>query len=237
MSHSFSKDYFTAKFAASGLDNFSYELLSVPKIEHISDILRQDFFGLNVTKPYKSAVMQYLNQIDTDAFAIGAVNTLVRTDRFSWKGFNTDYIGFEQSLLTWVSIYDLPKKALILGSGGASKAVNHVLSGLGVEVGIVSSGDHGDYTYDNLTEDLVRSHHLIINTTPLGMVPKTAEYPPIPFNLLTSKHWVYDLVYNPANTLFLTLSQQAGARVKSGLEMLYLQADYAWSIWKSYGKF
>ena len=237
VSHSFSKEYFTEKFAGLGLHDFSYDLISIPEAQKIAKILRGEYFGLNVTKPYKSEVISFLNQIDTDALLIGAVNTLVRTDQYSWKGFNTDQMGFEQSLLTWVSVYDLPPKALILGSGGASRAVLHVLSGLGVEVRVVSRGDFGDLTYDQVTEEVIREHLLIINTTPLGMAPDPAGFPLIPYQSMTKKHWVYDLVYNPANTVFLTKSQQAGARVKNGLEMLYLQADYAWSIWKSYGKF
>jgi shikimate dehydrogenase len=237
VSHSFSKDYFSEKFANLGLDDFSYDLLSVPDAEAISEILKEDYFGLNVTKPYKSEIIPLLNEIDTDAFAIGAVNTLVRTGQYSWKGFNTDQMGFEQSLLTWLSIYDLPKKAMVLGSGGASKAVHFVLARLGVQVSLVSSGRHGDYAYEDLTDDIIQRHPLIINTTPLGMAPNTSSYPQIPYNALTSKHWVYDLVYNPANTVFLMKSKAAGACVKNGLEMLYLQADYAWSIWKSYVKF
>lgn len=237
VSHSFSKDYFSDKFSTLGLDNFTYDLVSVPKAEQIASILRSDYFGLNVTKPYKSEIIPFLNEIDKEALLIGAVNTLVRTGQFSWKGYNTDQIGFEQSLLTWICFYDLPVRALVLGSGGASMAVRHVLSGLGVKVSIVSRGAQGDFTYDQVTDKIIKEHQLIINTTPLGMAPENAGFPIIPYQAMTNKHWVYDLVYNPANTVFLTKSQQAGANVKNGLEMLYLQADYAWSIWKSYGKF
>ncbi len=237
VSLSFSKNYFDEKFGRSGLDDFSYDLISLPAAEEIPKILRLDYYGLNVTKPYKSAVIDFLNVIDPDAFDMGAVNTLVRVGAYSWKGYNTDCMGFEQSLLTWISVYDLPAKALVLGTGGASKAVVYVLARLGVQVSLVSSSGRGDFSYGDLTEEILADHHLIINTTPLGMEPNTSGSPNIPYAGLSSKHWVYDLVYNPANTVFLTESRLAGARAKNGLEMLYLQADYAWSIWNSYGKF
>ncbi len=237
VSHSFSADYFKHKFDKLDLVSFSYKLIPVPSIADLSGVLRSDYFGLNITKPYKSAIIPYLNEIDTDAFKIGAVNTLVRTGKYSWKGFNTDHIGFEQSLMTWIAVYELPEKALILGSGGAAKAVAYVLSRLGVEGHIVSASGKGDFSYEELTDTVMQQHRLIINTTPLGMAPKPMECPAIPFTLLTNRHWVFDLVYNPTNTVFLARSQQEGAQVRNGLEMLYLQADYAWSIWKTYGKF
>jgi shikimate dehydrogenase len=194
-------------------------------------------FGFNVTIPYKTAIIPYLNQLDRDAWTIGAVNTVVRTGAYSWKGYNTDACGFEQSLLRWMSQGRLPEKALLLGSGGASKAVAFVLHRLEVPYAVVSRDVTGDIRFGELTEEMIREHPLIINTTLLGMAPDTGTCPPIPYEGITADHWLYDLVYNPANTLFLTRGQQKGARIMNGLDMLHLQADHAWQIWKSYGKF
>ena len=235
--HSFSKAYFEDKFATATLQDAAYDLISVPTNADLSEVLKAMYVGLNVTTPYKTSIMALLQEIDEEAARIGAVNTLARTNGNTWKGFNTDHIGFEQSLLTWLCIHDLPSKALVLGSGGAAKAVLYVLRRLGVTCHVVSSGGHGDFAYTELTQDIIRGHRLIVNTTPLGMAPQIKSYPEIPYDFLTNEHWVYDLVYNPPNTVFLTRSQQAGARVKNGLDMLHLQADYAWAIWKAYGKF
>ncbi len=235
--HSFSKDYFEKKFAAARMQDASYGLISIPSDGDLKAVLDEPFLGLNVTLPYKTMIMPWLDELDEDAARMGAVNTLVRTDDQTWKGYNTDHIGFEQSLLTWVCIHDLPKNALVLGSGGAAKAVLFVLKRLGVACQVVSSSGHGDLGYGDLTQDVLRDHRLIVNTTPLGMAPDTDSCPEIPYQFLSNEHWVFDLVYNPPNTVFLTRSQQAGARIKNGLEMLHLQADYAWAIWKSYGKF
>jgi len=237
LSHSFSKAYFTEKFHQLGLDQFTYDLLPIAHIEEVSTILRSDVFGLNVTIPYKQSVIQYINDIDPVALKIGAVNTLVRTGKYSWKGFNTDSIGFLRSLKDWIGVSQIPAKALILGSGGASRAVAAALSGLGIKYKVVSHSGSGDLGYHELTSGIMMDHLLIINTTPLGMYPDVDLYPSIPYQCLCTQHWVYDLIYNPANTLFLQKSQQTGARTKNGLDMLHLQADYAWSIWKNYGKF
>lgn len=237
LSHSFSKDHFTEKFRQLGLNRFSYDLMPIAHIEEVSTILRSDVFGLNVTIPYKQSVMGYINEIDPIAFKIGAVNTLVRTGQYSWKGYNTDSFGFLRSLKEWIGLSQIPAKALILGSGGASRAVAAALSSLGIKYKIVSSSGKGDLGYDELTSGIMIDHLLIINTTPVGMYPHVELYPSIPYQYLCTQHWVYDLIYNPANTLFLQQSQQMGAKTKNGLDMLHLQADCAWSIWKNYGKF
>lgn len=237
LGHSFSKEYFTSKFEHLGLRDFTYELYPIASIKELPALLRSDVFGWNVTIPYKSAVISYLNEIDGQAMQIGAVNTVVRTGLNSWKGFNTDSRGFRDSLMSWIGSKDLPVKALVLGSGGSSKAVLYALNMQGVKSTVVSRKGNGDISYADLTQELMADHRLIINTTPVGMSPDQYSCPAIPYQYLTTQHWVYDLIYNPPNTLFLRQSEQMGAKTKNGLEMLHLQADYAWDIWKNYGKF
>ena len=237
LSHSFSKTYFTEKFRHDGLVNFSYELLPLMGESAIQEILRRDFFGLNVTIPYKTAIINYLNDIDQVALKIGAVNTIVRIGKNSWKGFNTDVLGFRESLVNWYAGNRFPTHALVLGSGGSSKAVCSVLHQLGIDASIVSRGGKDHYTYQDLSREIIQKHLLIINATPIGMMPDDLLFPAIPYEYITSKHRVFDLIYNPANTLFLRLSEEKGAMTKNGLDMLYKQADHAWSIWKNYGKF
>lgn len=237
LSHSFSKEYFTSKFASLGLGDFKYELYPLETIEEFPALLRSDVFGWNVTIPYKSAIITYLNDVDAQAMKIGAVNTIVRTGQNSWKGYNTDTRGFRDSLVSWIGKKDIPSRALVLGSGGSSKAVLFALRMLGVKSTVVSRNGNGYLAYADLTQAIIADHPLIINTTPVGMTPNTFSCPDIPYQYLSTQHWVYDLIYNPANTLFLRQSEQMGAKTKNGLEMLQLQADYAWDIWKKYGKF
>lgn len=237
LSHSFSKAYFTDKFSQYGLTDFSYDLFPIPRIEEVYDVLQSDVMGLNVTIPYKTSILAYLNDIHPQAFQIGAVNTIARTGQYSWKGFNTDASGFRQCIQQWFGKNPLPARALILGSGGTSKAVAFILADLGINAMVVSSSGKGDLSYRDLSNEVMDDHLLIVNTTPLGMHPDILSCPEIPYEYLTSQHWVFDVIYNPANTLFLTRSQQMGARTKNGLDMLHLQADHAWAIWKNYGNF
>lgn len=237
LGHSFSKAYFTEKFEDLGLTDFEYDNFPLANIKDVVPLLKSEIAGLNVTLPYKKAILEFINEIDREALEIGAVNTLVKTGMNSWKGFNTDASAFRETLVAWIGIHPLPTKALVLGSGGASRAVLHVLNGLGIQPSIVSHSGKGDYSYDQLTPSIVGAHLLIINTTPLGMAPDIMTCPAIPFEQITSQHWLYDLVYNPVNTLFLTRGKASGARTKNGLDMLHLQAEHAWSIWKVYGKF
>lgn len=237
LGHSFSKEYFTIKFEQLGLSDFTYDLYPVSAIEELPSVLRNDVFGWNVTIPYKSAIIRYLNEMDRQALQIGAVNTIVRTGLNSWKGYNTDTIGFKDSLVSWFGMTDMPGRALVLGSGGSSKAVVYALKTLGIKTTVVSREGNNVITYADLTQQLMADCHLIINTTPVGMSPDHFSYPQIPYQYLTAQHWVYDLIYNPSNTLFLMQSEQMGAKTKNGLEMLQLQADCAWQIWKNYGKF
>ncbi len=237
LGHSFSQSFFETKFDQEGLSGFTYDNFSLENLDSVRSLLHSDIFGLNVTIPYKSAIMDYLNEIDDVAFKIGAVNTLVRTHTDSWKGYNTDWSGFKESLIAWMRGHPVPGHALILGTGGASKAIRFALHQLGIITSTVSSQGNGDYAYEGLTEELVRDHLLLINATPVGMMPETERAPLIPYEALTSRHWLFDLIYNPANTLFLAQGAQMGARTKNGLDMLHLQAEHAWLIWKKYGKF
>lgn len=237
LGHSFSKEYFTRKFEHLSLSDFAYALYPVSTVEELPGILRSDVFGWNVTIPYKSVIIRYLNEMDTEALKIGAVNTIVRTGLNSWKGFNTDTSGFKDSLMGWIGMKDIPVRALVLGSGGSAKAVLYALKILGIKSTVVSRQGNGYISYAEVTQQLMADCQLIINTTPVGMSPDQYSCPDIPYQYLTTQHWVYDLIYNPANTLFLRQSEQMGAKTKNGLEMLHLQADYAWDIWKKYGKF
>jgi shikimate dehydrogenase len=237
LGHSFSKEYFTRKFEHLGLSDFTYDLYPAATIDALPAILRSDVFGWNVTIPYKTAIISYLNELDDQALEIGAVNTIVRTGLNSWKGFNTDTNGFKASLVSWIGLSDIPARALVLGSGGSAKAVLYALNVLGIKSTVVSRKENGYPGYADLTKEIIADHPLIINTTPVGMSPDLYSCPDIPYQYLTTQHWVYDLIYNPANTLFLRQSEQMGAKTKNGLDMLHLQADYAWDIWKNYGRF
>jgi len=237
LSHSFSKEYFTDKFNSLGFTDFSYDHFSLIHIEEVRHLLQADFLGFNITIPYKEKIIPFIAQMDPMAREIGAVNTIVNTGGHAWKGFNTDASGFKVSLLHWFGSSPFPANALVLGTGGASKAVVYVLQQLGIPVSLVSRRHSATYTYTQLDERSIAEHQLIINTTPVGMFPHIDQMPQLPYAALTPDHWLYDLIYNPGNTLFLTRGEQAGARTKNGLEMLRLQADHAWAIWKSYGQF
>ncbi|MEO5905975.1 MAG: shikimate dehydrogenase [Saprospiraceae bacterium] len=237
LGHSFSKPYFESKFQQEGYSGFTYDNFPVDKADRLGDTLRTDVIGFNITIPYKSAIISFLNDIDSTAWAIGAVNTIARTGENSWKGFNTDWLGFRDSIKNWIGDEAMPRKALILGTGGAAKAIRFALSTLGISSALVSTHGKGDYTYMGLTKALIRDHLLIINTTPLGMLPETEVAPAIPYDALTKDHWLFDVIYNPANTLFLAHGKQMGAQTLNGLDMLHRQAEHAWMIWKAYGKF
>ncbi|MEN0046990.1 MAG: shikimate dehydrogenase [Bacteroidota bacterium] len=234
LSHSFSPTYFTQKFERDGILNSAYIAMPIASIEELPAKLEAhpNLRGMNVTLPYKQQVMQYLDEIDEGAATIGAVNTIRFRDG-KRKGFNTDAIGFEVSLkelLGEVKYSNL--KALVLGSGGASKAVNYVLGKMGIEYQLVSRhAEKGDLTYEDITSKILKVHQLIINTTPLGMSPKVDTAPDLPYDALTAEHYLYDLVYNPEETLFLKNGKKQGAAIMNGLKMLYLQAEAAWEIW------
>ncbi|MEL6866438.1 MAG: shikimate dehydrogenase, partial [Bacteroidota bacterium] len=190
--------------------------------------------GLNVTIPYKEQVLAYLDEIDEQAQAVGAVNTVrIRDGRL--KGYNTDVYGFEHSLRAMIdqSKYPTPRAALVLGTGGAAKAVLFVLAQMGIEVTSVSrTATKGDLTYDQLTASHIQAHQLIVNTTPLGMSPHQDTFPILPYSDIGEEHFLYELVYNPEKTVFLIKGEKQGAAILNGLPMLHLQAERAWSIWQ-----
>jgi shikimate dehydrogenase len=236
VSHSFSKAYFDEKFFREGLRDHHYELFPLNNIKEIENLITETkgLTGLNVTLPYKETVMTYLDEVDPVAKKIGAVNVIKFKDG-KRKGFNTDSDAFFETIEKWLP-KDKKFNALILGSGGSSKAVQEALTKLGVKFQVVSrEARKGLITYEQLNSDpkLFAESHLIINTTPLGMHPKTDAMPPIDYERLTDSHYVYDLIYNPARTQFLQKAEIRGATIKNGLEMLHVQAEKSWKIWNN----
>lgn len=231
LSHSFSKKYFQEKFEKESIKNFTYELFPLAQISDFPDFISKNpnLRGLNVTIPYKEAVITYLDELHPAAQAIGAVNTILLKNGKK-IGYNTDYIGFLQSLENWLA-GEKVSQALILGTGGASKAVQTALKTLQIPFQLVSQSGKG-IAYENVDTDLIKNCRLVINTSPLGMYPQTDTCPNIPYHLLSNQHFVYDLVYNPEETLFLQKAKMQNAKTKNGLEMLYLQAEAAWKVWQ-----
>lgn len=235
LSHSFSKRYFAEKFAKEGIKDCFYELFPISNIQELPRLINKfpNLQGLNVTIPYKEAVFPFLDDIDEGAQAVGAVNT-IKIQEGKLLGFNTDVYGFEVSLTdpSFLAPRPSPLKALILGTGGAAKAVTFVLKKLNIPYLTVSrSAEKGDITYEEMEGSMMSAYRLIINTTPLGMSPKEDTFPPIPYANLGKDHLLYDLVYNPKVTTFLKKGQAQGSLIQNGLEMLYLQAEKAWEIW------
>lgn len=234
ISYSFSEGYFLEKFKTLNLDKLSYRNFDIPEVEEFPFLIYQreeEFKGFNVTIPYKQSILKYLSSIDKDAAKIGAVNTIKVTDENELEGYNTDIYGFENSLKPLLESHH--KNALILGTGGASKAVAFVLDKLEIEFKFVSRNPSNDtdISYNDLSKEIVESHLLIINTSPVGTHPNSEECPNIPYKFLLDKHYLFDLIYNPAETKFLQLGKQVGAAIKNGLEMLELQAEKSWEIW------
>lgn len=237
LGHSFSREFFTEKFARENI-NAEYRNFELEDIGSIMELISEypTLCGLNVTVPYKEQILPYIDTLSPDAKEIGAVNVIKITGAEEgnphFYGDNTDWIGFSESLLPITG--DLHTKALVLGTGGASKAVCYALRQMGLEVTRVSRTEgKADLTYGDLNEQTMKQNSLIVNTTPLGTWPDTDSAPPIPYDLLTPSHLCYDLVYNPAVTRFMQLSAEKGAAVKNGLEMLHRQALAAWKIWNS----
>lgn len=236
VSHSFSKAYFDEKFFREGLRDYHYELFPLSTIKDIEALLKdtKGLSGLNVTIPYKEQVLPYLDEVDGFAKKIGAVN-VIRIRDGKLQGFNTDSDAFLETIEKWLP-KDKTIKAVILGTGGSSKAVQEALKKLKIDFKLVSrEGKKGVITYTDLEKDPshLETANLVINTTPLGMSPNTESMPPINYELLTADHYVYDLIYNPARTLFLQKAEMRGATIKNGLEMLHVQAEKSWTIWNN----
>ena len=231
LSHSFSKKYFTEKFDNQGLIDSEYINIEIETIEEFVEKVKElNPQGLNVTIPYKELIIPYLDDLDEVAEIIGAVNTIVFKNG-KLKGYNTDAFGFHQSIKPFFKSQH--ERALILGTGGASKAVEYVLKQYGVEVMFASRNDSKDnvLNWNDINENAIKHHLLIINCTPLGMFPNIASKPVIPYLSLTERHLLVDLVYNPDETLFLKLGKENGAKVINGLTMLQQQAEKSWSLW------
>ena len=233
LGHSFSKDFFNQKFQTENIDA-QYLNFDIPTIELLNEILtRQQIKGLNVTIPYKEKVIPFLDELSEEAKSIGAVNVIKvyqQENKIHLKGFNTDVIGFTESLQPLLN--PTHKKALILGTGGASKAVQFGLQQLNIETLFVSRRScDNTLSYSQLTSKIMKEHTVVINCTPVGMHPHTDECPEIPYEFIGEGHILYDLVYNPEETLFLKKGKAVGATTKNGLEMLLLQAKAAWNIW------
>ena len=242
LEHSYSARYFTEKFLREGIDA-EYRLYELDDLSNVSTLMHE-LHGFNVTYPYKQTIMPHLRAIDTVAEAIGAVNVVCQG-----KGYNTDWIGFRQSILPHLTPDD--QRALVLGTGGVSKAVQYALREMGIDYTLVSRQEakgerreaigYGQLAmgdgiwaigYGQLTKEVMEAHTVVVNCTPLGMYPDTASLPDIPYQHLTAKHLLYDCVYNPALTAFLQKGQEQGSRTVNGLDMLYAQANAAWEIWR-----
>ena len=236
ISYSFSRKYFTEKFNDLGLSQFEYVNYDIERIENFKkDVLKDINFlgGVNVTIPYKQSVINYLDSVDEEALKIGAVNTIKIMDDMSLRGYNTDAYGFETSLRAcWRGS---EKGALILGTGGASKAIAHVLEKLGVSFLFVSrkKSSQDVISYEQLDKEIMDSHQMIINCSPLGTFPDVQAKPKLPYEFLTDSHLLYDLIYNPEKTSFLRMGEKAGAIICNGKSMLEYQAERSWEIWNS----
>ncbi len=235
LKHSFSIVYFNEKFQSDGIDA-EYVNFEIPVIDDIIKVINENpnLHGLNVTIPYKEQIISYLDEVDKDAAVIGAVNVvkLIRNkNKIKLIGYNTDVIGFTQSIQPLLTEHH--KKALILGTGGSSKAVKRGLDNLGIESVFVTRTERpGMLTYKDITPELLQEYKVIVNCTPVGMYPKVDVCPELPYEAVTPNHLLYDLLYNPNTTLFMKKGEEKGAVVKNGLEMLLLQGFAGWEIWQ-----
>lgn len=235
LTHSFSQKYFSEKFRSSGIADAQYLNFSIDTIDKFPLLLQEhpDLAGLNVTIPYKEKIIDYLDDLDESVKFIGACNCIhIKGGKLT--GYNTDYIGFKLSLLKKLKPHHT--NALVLGEGGAAKAVNYALKSLGIKFLTVSRRGIESpevVQYDQLNDDMLEQFTLIINTTPLGMAPDIETAPAIPYDGITDRHYLYDLVYNPEKTLFLKLGEEKGAAIENGMEMLTIQAEEGWKIWNS----
>lgn len=238
LSHSFSAKYFAEKFEHEKIRDSRYQLFPIENIEMLPGIIHQfpELCGLNVTIPYKQSVISYLQKIEENAEQIGAVNTIKiiwNKGTYTLFGYNTDSFGFMESLKPHLNQKQL--HALVLGTGGASKAVAYALRLMGIQVTFVSRKPFGpnQIPYRDITQSVISENKIIVNSSPVGTYPDIYSFPDIPYDLLTADHLLYDLVYNPAETEFLKRGREKGAATINGLQMLHLQADRAWEIWNS----
>ena len=235
ISYSFSRGYFTEKFKELNLKKNKYLNFDIQQIEDFPSIIskKKNLRGINVTIPYKEEVIKYLDKLDVTAKKIGAVNTIKFTKRGNLKGYNSDVVGFEKSITPLLKKHH--KKALILGTGGASKAVAFALKKNKIKYKFVSRNPEGkkEISYDSLTQEVLQKYVVIVNCTPLGTSPNIEKCPNIPYQYLTDKHLLFDLIYNPEVSTFLSKGKEKGATIKNGYEMLELQAEESWRIWNN----
>lgn len=233
LKHSFSKDYFEKKFRELNLNGHSYSNFELEQIEKFPDLVKQhsDLKGLNITIPYKESILPLLDALSEEAKAIGAVNC-IKIDNGKTTGYNTDVYGFSQSIKPFLD--NNHERALILGTGGASKAVAHVLKKAGLGIYFVTSGtkkSQNTFFYSEINDIVMNAFKLVVNATPLGMYPDVSGCPPLPYGYFSAQHLAYDLVYNPGQTVFLQKAGANGAITVNGLSMLQLQAEKSWEIW------
>ncbi len=236
LGYSFSKSYFEKKFKDLNLQNHQYLNFEIPEISHLKALLKEhpNLKGFNVTIPYKEQIISFMDVLDKEAQEIGAVNCVACRDGKLF-GYNTDVYGFSQSIKPFLDTNH--ERALVLGTGGASKAVAYALKKVGVEVYFVTSSrqkkEPNYFFYEEINEVVMNAFKLVVNTTPLGTSPNVNEFPPLPYASFTPKHLAYDLIYNPAETSFLSKAKASGAVIQNGLSMLQLQAEKSWEIWKN----
>jgi shikimate dehydrogenase len=233
ISYSFSRGYFAKKFEVLDLKKHEYKNFDIQDIADFPFIIKKELFlkGMNVTIPYKEEIIQHLDILDKTAKEIGAVNTIKFTKRGNLKGYNTDVVGFENSISPYLNTHH--KFALILGTGGASKAVAYALKKNKIQYKFVSRNPFGkeQISYEDLTKDVVSKYHVIVNCTPIGTSPDIHLSPNIPYQFLTAQHLLFDLIYNPEISAFLAKGKEKGASIKNGYEMLEMQAEESWRIW------
>lgn len=235
LTHSFSKKYYTEKFEKEGIANCNYDLYSIESIKEFPELIaKRNLDGINVTIPYKKEVIPYLDDISEEAAKINAVNCIriIKSNgQRRLKGYNTDILGFKNSLSPLLEPHH--RSALILGNGGAAQAVKHGLKDLNIEYTIISRTPKSDseYSYKDLNKEIMQMHSIIINCSPVGTFPNINKRPDIPYEYSTGGHLFYDLIYNPSETLFLKTAKEYGAQIKNGYEMLVLQAEENWKIW------
>lgn len=237
LSHSFSQQYFTTKFEQLGLTDYSYHLFEIENVNVLPSLLEKHphLKGLNVTIPHKKAVLPLLDDCSHGAREIGAVNTILvqnKNGKKTLKGFNTDVYGFEMSIKPFME--SMHQRAIVLGNGGAAQAVKFVLKKLGIDFITVARDGSGQLKFEELNEYVLKHHLFVINTTPVGMSPDINDVVPFPFEYLTEQHFCVDLIYNPAETVFLQKARAQRAKTMNGLSMLHLQAEKAFEIWTTH---
>ena len=231
--YSFSKGYFNEKFEKLGLDNINYQNFDIQNCEQFSSIIssEKNLKGLNVTIPYKEEIIPFLDELDETAKEIGAVNTIKISQNGNLKGYNSDFVGFEKSIKPLLKTHHTV--ALILGTGGASKAVAYFFKKNNIQFQFISRNpkSENEISYESLSHEIIQKSTIIVNCTPIGTSPNIEKCPEIPYEFLNSSHLLYDLIYNPDETLFLSKGKKMGATIKNGLEMLIFQAEESWRIW------